>query len=120
MSEFQNKYTTQTAKKFAESRNCTLICEYKRMNELHEFICSCGNHFITTFAKFQNRGKNQCNICGRKQRSDSDLLKYDDVKKRIEKYGCKLISTKYTNSRSKDLCIECHCGKRFITSFGML
>jgi hypothetical protein len=116
MSKFKNKYTTETAKEYAQSKNCILIGEYLGMNEKHEFICICGNHFTTTFAKFQNRNKTQCNICGRNKRYNQDKLKYIDVKNRIEKYGCKLLSKEYTSYKDKNLEILCHCGEIYVTS----
>lgn len=116
MSKFQNKYNTETAKEYVRKFNCELLDEYKGMNEKHEFICSCGKHFITTFAKFQNRNKRKCNDCSIKMRASQSKLKYDDVKNRIEKYGCKLISDKYTSRTEKNLKIMCPCGNIFITS----
>lgn len=116
MSKFINKYTTETAKVYAKEHNCILNDEYNGMNEKHNFTCSCGKHFITTFAKFQNRGKTQCNSCGRKRRADGDRLNYSVVKTRIEKYGCKLLSNTYTNYKDKNLDILCYCGEVFKTS----
>ena len=116
MSKFINKYTTYTAREFVREHGCELNDEYKGMNEKHNFTCSCGKHFITTFAKFQNRGKTQCNYCGRKRKIDSDRLNYFEVKERIEKYGCKLISNTYTGYKDKNLEIMCHCGEVFVTS----
>lgn len=116
MSKFINKYTTETARSFVKECGCELKDEYKGMNEKHKFICSCGNPFITTFAKFQNRRKRQCNYCGRKRRQEADRLNYSEVKERIEKYGCELLSKTYTNYKDKNLTIKCHCGEIFTTS----
>ena len=116
MSKFQNKYNTETAKEYVRKFNCELLGDYKGMNEMHEFVCSCGNHFNTTFAKFQNRNKRRCNDCSYKIRRNKSKLQYDDVKNRIEKYGCRLISKKYTSSKEKNLEIMCPCGNIFITS----
>ena len=116
MSKFQNKYTTETAKEYVQQFGCILNSEYKGMNEKHEFICKCGNHFTTTFAKFQNRNKRQCNICGRNRRAEESKLSFDEVKQYMERYGCELLSTTYTNSKDKNLLIKCHCGNTFTTS----
>ena len=116
MSKFQNKYNTETAREYVRKFDCELLDDYKGMNERHEFICSCGNHFTTTFAKFQNKNKRRCNDCSYKIRGNKSKLQYDDVKNRIEKYECKLISKKYTSYNEKNLEIMCSCGNIFITS----
>lgn len=130
MSKFINKYTTETARSFVKECGCELKDEYKGMNEKQKFICSCGNPFITTFAKFQNRRKRQCNYCGRKRRQEADRLNYSEVKERIEKYGCELLSKTYTNYNDSEsiyigtkdkITLSCSkCGKHFTTSLGYI
>ena len=79
------------------------------MNEKHTFRCSCGSEFQTTFAKFQNRNKRQCNACGNFQKISNSRLTIDDVRLKIESFGCELISNTYAKYRTK-LIIRCACG----------
>lgn len=112
MIKFENKYSTESAKQYVSQFGCELLGEYKGMNELHKFKCACGNEFVTTFAKFQNRNKHQCNSCGYKLRNKKSQLTIEEVRRRIEKYGCKLVSDTYDSGNQK-VSIQCVCGNIF-------
>lgn len=116
MKKCKTKYSNDEIHKIVEQNDCILLGDYNGVCEKYEFICKCGNHFITTMHKFLNRNKRQCNSCGRKSASQKQMLHYDDVKEKIEKYNCTLISNTYTNYKTKDLKIKCHCGNIFVTS----
>lgn len=113
MGKFTNKYTYESAKEFAENHGCEFLSDdYYGMGEDHTFRCKCGEIFKTKFAKFQNRGKRQCNKCGRKVRQDMDRFDYEYVKQVVESHGCELISKEYINCKSR-LEMKCECGKLF-------
>lgn len=117
MSKFIDKYTYETAKKYVEQFGCKLLSEnYFGMNEKHKFQCKCGNEFETTFAKFQNRNKHQCNKCGRQKRADSDKLNIIDIAEYANLYGCTLLSDTYTGCKIP-LKFKCKCGNTFEMSF---
>lgn len=114
--KFTNKYTTETAKEYVKQFGCELLSEYKGMGEKHLFKCSCGNEFTTTFAKFQNRGKKQCNPCGRKRSQDYSRHCLDFVKEQVASFGCVCLSEQYVNDTNK-LLIQCKCGNVFQQSY---
>ena len=74
-------------------------------------LCKCGESFIVNFNKFKN--KKRCNKC-----SNHVIRTYSDIKKIIEKSGCKLLSKQeeYKNSRSI-LSLRCSCGNNFFVNF---
>ncbi|MCH4169483.1 MAG: hypothetical protein LKF42_09520 [Streptococcaceae bacterium] len=100
--------------------NCILLSsEYLNVDTKLLFLCPCGNEFFTTFYKFKNRNKRQCNNCGRKNISKNSSLTLATVKQFIEidsKSGCKLLSTEYKDAHQK-LLIKCKCGNQFFTKF---
>lgn len=117
MGRFINKYNYESAKKFVEDCGCEFLSDdYYGMGEVHSFRCECGEVFETKFAKFQNRGKRQCNKCGRAKANDLTRLKYDEVSKTIKEYGCELISDKYKSYKDR-LNIKCVCGNIFTRNF---
>lgn len=110
--KFANKYNTETAKLYVRSLGCELLSEYEGMNSPHTFLCSCGNKFSTTFAKFQNRNKRQCNKCGRSKSQEQMRHKIEFVKEKIAEYGCECLSSSYSSCKEK-LSIKCSCGNIF-------
>ena len=114
--KFTNKYTTETAKEYVKQFDCELLSEYKGMGEKHLFRCSCGNEFETTFAKFQNRNKRQCNKCGRKRANDLTRLDIGFVREQIASLGAKCLSDEYINYKEK-LMIQCECGNIYQQSY---
>ena len=117
MGKFVNKYTYETAKEFVESCNCEFLSDnYCGMNEKYNFRCMCGSCFTTTFAKFQNRNKRQCNKCGRKGTPQTKPLDINYVSNYFKMYDCELISNNYENYHT-DLVAICSCGREFYTSY---
>ena len=48
--------------------DCELLSkEYKNITTKMLFQCKCGNKFQTTFSKFKDRNKRQCNDCGKRK-----------------------------------------------------
>ena len=114
--KFTDKYTTQTAKEYVRQFDCELLSEYMGMDAKHLFRCACGNEFETTFAKFQNRNKRQCNKCGRKRNHDHSRLSIEFVKEQIASFGCRCLSNEYINYKEK-LTIMCQCGNVYQQSY---
>lgn len=114
--KFTEKYTTKTAKDYVRKFDCELLSEYKGMEAKHLFRCSCGNEFETTFAKFQNRNKRQCNKCGRKRSHDQSRHNIEFIKEQIASFGCMCLSDKYINYKEK-LTMQCECGNVYQQSY---
>jgi hypothetical protein len=94
---------------------CKLInTEYKNNSSKLEIQCKCGEIFFTSFAKFKDRNKRQCNKC-----SGIVNWNYELVKKYIEidsNSDCKLLSSEYLNNKTK-LKIKCRCRNEYIVDF---
>jgi very-short-patch-repair endonuclease len=94
---FGNNYLNyQTVKNFIEiesGSNCILLSEdYINNVQMLKIKCNCGSVFKTTFAKFNNRNKRQCNNCG-------NLLKNKDKAKIHSKFVeeiYNLVANEYT------------------------
>lgn len=113
------KYKYKEIKEFIENNSkCELLStEYINTNEKLLLKCSCGKNFMTSFTKFKNRNKRQCNDCGRKIGNSQKKLSYDLVKDFIENNSnCFLLSTEYNRGNEK-LLLKCNCGNEFKTSY---
>jgi hypothetical protein len=101
-------------KEFVENNsNCKLLSnDYLNNKQKLLFLCKCGKQFSTTFGKFKDRGKRQCNKC-----SGLTFLSYSELKIYVESNSdCKLISNSYANCEEM-LLFECNCGTKFQTSY---
>lgn len=115
----RKKHTYEDVKEFVESNsNCKLVSlEYKNNSTPLIFLCDCGEEFTTTFAKFKDRGKRQCNKCSKKRQSKHFSFTIDYVKSFVnDNSDCVLISDEYINN-SEPLDFICKCGNPFSTSF---
>lgn len=112
------KWTLENVKKYVdENSECEFLSnEYKVFNSKYKFKCKCGEIFETTFQEFKVGNKRRCNKCAGQYRVRNIKNTYDEVKKEIEKYGCKLLSKEY-NRNSDNLSIQCTCGKEFKRTF---
>lgn len=116
------KWNYEKVKEFVDKNsNCEVLTEdYKNIDSPMTFICECGNEFTTTFYRFKNRNKRQCNLCGNKLIAKSQKLTYEEVKNFIENTsnsGCKLLSETYKNAHEK-LKIQCECGNIYAVKYG--
>lgn len=114
-------YKYEDIKEYIEyNSDCkVLFTEYYGQDKEIRLRCGCGNEFITTFDKFKNKNKRQCDDCGRLIGDDARRLRYEDVKRFIEidsNSGCKLLSKKY-KTQNDNLLIECKCGNSFKASY---
>jgi len=101
-------------REFVENNsNCELLSDsYHNMRDKLDFRCECGEIFTTTFLAFKFDNRRQCKKCGYLIGASKTKLNYEEVKRRIEINGNKLLSTSYEKNTSK-LKIKCRCGKIF-------
>jgi len=115
----RKKWTYEEVKDYFEEQGCELKTpkeEYKNVIQHLDYICSCGRSSKTTFSKFKDRGQ-RCKECGKKKLSKTKTLTYNEVYKRFEDAGCKLLSTEYIDSITK-LKYICHCGNEAESTLG--
>lgn len=121
MSKFQPKYNIELIEKFViENSECKLLSkEYIGYSEKMKFECECGNPFITTFAKFKDRNKRQCNKCGRKRTSDYFRIPYSEIVEKIKNETNLILLTKESEyvDTNQSLKLICNCGEPFTTSY---
>ena len=102
------KYTLQEVKKIINSKNCRLLSKkYLRNSQKLELECPKHGVFKRTLDSFK-QSKLGCPKCSREKAAKKRIVPYCFVKKHIEKYGYKLISKKYENSKKK---LELECPK---------
>lgn len=103
------KLSYEEVKDFIEECGCKLLSkEYENSTTRLKVQCACGEVFDTNFKIFK-KGQRQCKQC-------LNAITYRKVEKFIEECGCKLLSAKYVNARTK-LKIQCACGEVFERSF---
>lgn len=94
-------------KKFIESKGCILKSDTYVSNKSNlDIVCKCGKIFSQSLSNFKRAKKYNCPTCS------YNTLSYNDVKKDIEKHGCKLLSYEYINN-GVPLKIQCQCGNIF-------
>ena len=117
----KKKLSYEEVKQFIEvdsNSGCKLLSkEYNNAQEKLLIQCKCGNVFKTKWNHFKNSYQRQCPDCGREITSSKRRLDNEYVKKYIEQFGCKLLST-YKNRYTK-ITIQCKCGNVFETLFCM-
>lgn len=98
--------------------NCALLStKFKTAKDKMLFRCECSNEFETTFEKFKNRNKRQCNDCGFKNQLEKQTLSYNDVQEYVEKNSnCILLEDKFINTKTK-MKFQCGCSKVFYKTF---
>lgn len=112
--------TYYEVKKYIEidsNSGCKLLTNtYKNNTTKLGIKCKCGEMFYTSFSKFKNRNKMQCNNC-----SGYTNWSFSKVKKYIESFtgnGCKLLTKEEDYENSMQLLdVQCKCGDTFITKF---
>lgn len=116
------KKSIEEAREIVEGKNgngCKLKSTvYKDCNSLLDIECACGELFQTTLKKF-NKGKKQCNKCGRKKGAEKRKKPFEEIRDYINGEngnGCTLLSTEYINEK-EPLLILCACGEIFEKSF---
>lgn len=106
------KLTYEEVKKYIESFECELLSEeYIGCDDKLKIKCRCGKIFYKRFNNFKNENK-QCPLCSKMKTPYS----YNEIKKYIESYNCKLLSEIYTNNKTP-LKIQCKCGEVFYRTF---
>ena len=102
------KLSTETFQEYVKSRGDTLIDEYTDSRSKIRIKCGkCNEIFIQQANGYRQRGG--CQACA----IDAQRLTYEEVKRRIECYGDKLLSLEYVNTYSP-LKIQCgNCNQIF-------
>lgn len=116
--KFNYEYVKDYIENLSQS-NCKLLSD-KYLNKEYKLViqCDCGSIYERKFGNFKNKKQHLCVKCAINLRSIKNR-KYSliGIKEHILKNTkCKLLSTTYENAHDK-LLLECHCGKRFETSF---
>lgn len=112
-------YDINYVKNYVECNSkCVLLSEsYDNIYGKLEFICQCGEKFITTFSNFMKQNKRHCDKCGIERASAKKSYTFEEVKHYIENNStCKLVSKEYSGCYDK-LELLCECGERFFVSF---
>ena len=100
--EYNRKRTYQEVKDYIESFDYVLLSkneEYKNNKTMLETICPNGHKYKTNFNRFKNGQRCGCE-CGNLR------LTYEEVKRYIESFGYKLLSTEYKNNHD-NLLVQC-------------
>jgi hypothetical protein len=87
--------------------------------------CECGNEFDSNFYNFKYNNKNGCRECGKKSAGVKNGFTFEQIKKYIDKYDCKLLTTldefnksnKTKGSSDIELRIQCNCRNINTTTF---
>lgn len=95
-----------------KNSDCKLLSnEYKKSSDKMVFMCSCGNVFETTFAKFKDRNKRKCNGC-----NGVTNWNYDLIKKFVsDNSECELLNI--IHRRNEYAKLKCSCGEEFEVNF---
>lgn len=103
-------FSFEYVKNFVEiesNSGCKLISNtYKNTDEKLDFKCSCGTPFKTTFYKFKNRNKRQCNDCGLGIIKNKMLTPLDEIIRMVESEGYSFIENK-TDGGDQKMLIQC-------------
>ena len=81
--------------------------KYNNSSQKLDYICSCGNHSITTLNTF--RQGHRCRKCGNKKRANEQRRSLSTVQQIFRKQKCILLTTVYKNTEQK-LDYICSCG----------
>ena len=112
-------YSQDEVEKILKKYGIKLLSKYIKSDQSLEMICNCGKRFKKSF-KTMNRNKNfGCHECIKNTQSKKSKLSYQQVKENIEKYGNKLLSDEYVNSKYL-LKIECPYGHIFHMNYNNL
>lgn len=115
------RYTFQQVKKFieTESNSKLLSDDYKSIDSPLFLICGCNNQYTTTFYRFKEDYKRQCDPCGFRKGGLKKRKTIEDIAKEAKKRDCELITKEYKNPNSK-LTFKCSCGNLFKTTYSGL
>lgn len=105
------KFNYEYVKTYVESFGYSLLSkEYKNNHSKISLLCPLGHNWEVLFLNFKNYNR-RCKYC-----NGNAKFTYEEIKKYIESFGYKLLSTEYENSRTK-LLIECSKGHVYEATF---
>ncbi|MCK9319426.1 hypothetical protein [Methanoculleus sp.] len=112
-------YDFNEVKEFIEIKSnsgCVLISkEYNNNHSKLNIQCKCGNIFKTTFNRFKNGNKRQCNKCSYKNKPQYQSKSHEDFCKEVyELVGNEYtVLGKYINNKTHILIRHNNCGKTY-------
>ena len=102
------KYTIEQVKNIFLEQSCELLSkEYKRVHDILEYKCYCGNISKISLSSFLSGCR--CKECGNKKKGANIRYSYDQVQNIFLEQNCKLLREEYKNARSL-LDYKCSCG----------
>lgn len=94
-------------KDFIELNDCKLLSkEYVNIDSELNIKCNCGNEFSTTFYKFKERNKRQCNDCGNKIKAIKNSISESEIIDMLNIDGYVLLDKKLDGGDQRIL-IQC-------------
>ncbi|MBE7106504.1 DUF2726 domain-containing protein [Bacillus cereus] len=101
------------------SKSVLLSKSYENVDAPLVFLCKCGNEYTTTFYRFKNDKKQQCDSCGFKNGGISKRKTIEEVALAAASRNCELITKNYKSSNQL-LTFRCSCGNLFKTTYSSL
>ena len=103
-----SKYTIEQVQEIFKEKNCELLSrEYKRVHDILDYKCNCGNISRISLSSFL-RGY-RCKECGNKRKGNNVKYSYEQVQEIFKERDCKLLSKEYRSARDV-LDYKCKCG----------
>lgn len=111
------RYDLKAVKELVKNKyNCKYKDDYyNNSNEIHTFICECGNEFSTSLSKLER--KHKCNLCTIGRKNSHFLLK-EEMLEKIRSFGLEAKDLK-ENPKEKSTFI-CTCGREFQISYSKM
>lgn len=106
------KKTYEEVYSLLKENGCELLSkEYYNSREKLEIRCKCGEVFKKSLEVMNTSKKYKCNTCIKNESKENRKIKYEDIKRTIEKEGYSLLTSKeeYKNT-SQRLLISCNKG----------
>ena len=111
----KQKHTIEDVKKYYENEGYKYLSTTYTNNRTKELVqCPEGHQYEVSFGNFQSDYR--CPVCSIKIGSEKRKHTIEDVRKYYENEGYKYLSTKYTNSKTKEL-VQCPEGHQYEVRF---
>jgi len=103
-----SKYTIEQVQEIFKEQNCELLSrEFKRVHDILDYKCKCGNVSKISLSSFLYGCR--CKECGNKKRGNNIKYSYKQVKRIFKEQSCELLNKKYKNAQDL-LDYKCSCG----------
>lgn len=98
----KKKFSYEDVREYFKENGVELLSErYVGALSKLRYIAKCGHEHFISLANFKSGKGRICPTCTYKIVGDNKTLSYKNVKKTFEEHGCKLLSKKYLDARSK-------------------